>query len=96
MDPHKKKNQKATEVLSEKIKSFIDDKLYESMSFSDFIQEKAPLAIENFRAIDYYKSIHDLFLFTEKQDKNLSSGKKIYPHDPFEDVVENFDDDLPF
>jgi hypothetical protein len=76
--------------------SFIDNKLYESQSFSDFIQEIAPSAIDNFRPIDYYKSIHYLFLFAEKQNKNLFSGKKFYPNDPFKDVVENFDDDLPF
>jgi hypothetical protein len=87
---------KENEVLSDKIKSFIDNKLYESQSFSDFIEETASLAIDNFRPLNYYKSIHDLFLFIEKQNKNLFSGKKFYPNDPFEDVVENFDDDLPF
>jgi hypothetical protein len=44
------------ELLSDKIKSFIDNKSYESQSFSDFIQETAPLVIDNFRPLDYYKS----------------------------------------
>ena len=86
------------EALSEKIKSFIDNKLYESQSFSEFIQETAPSAIDNFRPLNYYKSIHDLFLFTEKQDNNLSA-KDLSNTSFFSEDKENNEealDDLPF
>lgn len=55
------KSAKENAVLSDKIKSFIDNKLYESQSFSDFIQETASLAIDNSKPLNYYKSKHDLF-----------------------------------
>ena len=86
------------EVLSEKIKSFIDNKLYESQSFSEFIQETAPSAIDNFRRLNYYKSIHDLFLFTEKQDNDLSAMDLSNTSFFSEDKENNEEalDDLPF
>ena len=52
------------ELISDKIKSFIDDKLYESQSFLNFIEEIASLAIDNFRSVDYYK------FREEKQEKD--------------------------
>ena len=89
---------KENEFLSEKIKSFIDDKLYESQSFSDFIQETASSAIDNFRPLNYYKSIHYLFLFTEKQDNDLSSREMLDTSFFSEDkeINEEEIDDLPF
>lgn len=86
------------EVLSDKIKSFIDNKLYESQSFSDFIEVTAPAAIDNFRRLNYYKSIHDLFLFTEKQDDDLSA-RDLSNISFFSEDKENNEealDDLPF
>ena len=68
---------KENEVLSEKIKSFIDDKLYDSESLSSFIEETAKLAIDNFRTLNHYKSLHDLFLFIEKQENDLSSRENL-------------------
>jgi hypothetical protein len=62
------KTAEENEFLSEKIKLFIDDKLYESQSFADFIEAIALSAIDNFRALDYYKSLHSLFLLTEDPD----------------------------
>jgi hypothetical protein len=53
-------------LFSEKIKFFIDEKLYESQSLSSFIEAIAKAAIDNFRQLNYYKSLHDLFLFKEK------------------------------
>lgn len=68
---------KENEVLSEKIKLFIDDKLYDSESLSSFIEETAKLAIDNFRTLNHYKSLHDLFLFIEKQENDLSSRENL-------------------
>jgi hypothetical protein len=64
---------KENEVLSEKIKLFIDDKLYDSESLLSFVEETAKLAIDNFRTLNHYKSLHDLYLFTEKQENDLFS-----------------------
>jgi hypothetical protein len=65
------KSAKENEFLSEKIKSFIDNKLYETQSFLDFIEETAKIPINNFRSLDYYKLKHDSFI--DKLDDGLSN-----------------------
>jgi hypothetical protein len=59
------------QLLSEKLILFINEKLYESRSLIDFIEEEAPSVIDNFRSLEYYKSLHSLFLLTEDLDDDF-------------------------